>query len=145
MILTSSMIFDTSINDKETKKTIEGLVGKPFGILDILKIGAVGSSRMEVIAYSKLFCNVMKWNKQAIFASIAMRPKGLIIIINVRLNNYSWVIPYHYLSIFKTDILVIHSQGEFLKLKVYGDQNKKLIEKILEFKNKQLTAISQGV
>jgi hypothetical protein len=135
------MLFDTSIKDKETKQTIEQLVGKPFGILDILKIGAVGSSRMEIVAYSKLFSKVMQWDKQAVFASIAMRPKGLLVIINVRLNNYSWVIPYHYLSIFKTDILVIHGQGEYLKMKVYGDQNKKLIEKILEFKNKQLNPV----
>ena len=79
----------------------------------------------------------MAWNKQAIYANLSMRPNGLLVIINVRLSNYSWVIPYHYLSIFKTDLLVIHGQGEFLKLKISPEQNKKLIDKILDEKAKR--------
>lgn len=131
------MLFDTSIKDKKVKQQINQLVGKPFNLIDILKIGTIGSSRMEVVAYSKLFNNVMAWNKQAIYANLSMRPNGLLVIINVRLSNYSWVIPYHYLSIFKTDLLVIHGQGEFLKLKISPEQNKKLIDKILDEKAKR--------
>lgn len=131
------MLFDTSIKDKKVKQQINQLVGKPYNLIDILKIGTIGSSRMEVVAYSKLFNNVMAWNKQAIYANLSMRPNGLLVIINVRLSNYSWVIPYHYLSIFKTDLLVIHGQGEFLKLKISPEQNKKLIDKILNEKAKR--------
>lgn len=130
------MLFDTSINDKDVKREINQLVGKPFGILEIIKIGAIGSSRMEVLVYSKLFNKVMAWDKQAVFASIGLRPKGIIVVINVRLSNFSWVIPYNYVSIFKTDILTIHGQGEFLKFKIHSDQNKKLIQKILDEKTK---------
>lgn len=129
------MLFDTSVKNKEVKKEIDGLVGKPYNLLEILKMGSIGSSRMEIIEYSPLFSKVMAWDKQAIFASIALRPRGVMVIINVRLSNYSWVIPYHYLSIFKTDILTIHGQGQFLKLKIRGDQNKKLISKILKLKS----------
>lgn len=131
------MLFDTSVKDKKVKQQINQLVGKPFNLIDILKIGTIGSSRMEVVSYSKLFNNVMAWNKQAIYANLSMRPNGLLVIINVRLSNYSWVIPYHYLSIFKTDLLVIHGQGEFLKLKISPEQNKKLIDKILDEKAKR--------
>jgi hypothetical protein len=130
------MLFDTSINDKDVKREINQLVGKPFSILEIIKIGAIGSSRMEVLEYSKLFNKVMAWDKQAVFASIGLRPKGIIVVINVRLSNFSWVIPYNYVSIFKTDILTIHGQGEFLKFKIHSDQNKKLIQKILDEKTK---------
>ena len=130
------MLFDTSINDKDVKREINQLVGKPFSILEIIKIGAIGSSRMEVLEYSKLFNKVMAWDKQAVFASIGLRPKGIIVVINVRLSNFSWVIPYNYVSIFKTDILTIHGQGEFLKFKIHSDQNKKLIRKILDKKTK---------
>lgn len=130
------MLFDTSIKDKDVKREINQLVGKPFGILEIIKIGAIGSSRMEVLEYSKLFNKVMAWDKQAVFASIGLRAKGIIVVINVRLSNFSWVIPYNYVSIFKTDILTIHGQGEFLKFKIHSDQNKKLIQKILDEKTK---------
>jgi hypothetical protein len=92
---------------------------------------------MEVIEYSKLFINAMNKRKQAVHANIGLRPNGIVVVINIRLSDYTWVIPYHYLSIFKTNILVIHSQGEFLKLKLSEDQNKKFIDKILKLKNEQ--------
>jgi hypothetical protein len=134
------MLYDTSIKDKETKREIDIRVGKSYGIFEVLKQGAIGSSRMEVVEYSKLFTKIMSQRKQAVFANLSIRPNGILVTINVRLSNYSWVIPYHYLSIFKTNLLVIHGQGEYLKLKITGDQNKKVIDKILERKNLLFTA-----
>jgi hypothetical protein len=128
------MLFDTSIKNKEVKEEINRFVGRPFHLLDMFKIGSIGSSRMEVVQYSKLFAGVMSKSKQAVFANIALRPKGIVVVLNIRLSNYSWVIPYHHLSIFKTDVLSIHSQGEVLKLKLQGKQNHQLIQKILQLK-----------
>jgi hypothetical protein len=132
------MLYDTSIRDKETKQAIDSCLGRPYRFLELFKQGVVGSSRMEVTSYSKLFVKVMSQRKQAVFANISLRPNGIVVIMNIRLSNYSWVIPYHYLSIFKTDVLVLHGQGEFLKLKIVGDQNKKLIEKIIQRKQEVL-------
>lgn len=134
------MLYLTSFKDKEVEKEINQAVGKPFNIKDIIfkKVGVIGSSRMEVIEYSKLFASAMNKRKQAVHANIGLRPNGIVVVINIRLSDYTWVIPYRYLSIFKTDILVIHSQGEFLKLKLDQDQNKKFIDKILKLKNEQV-------
>ena len=133
------MLYTTSIRNKEEEKEINSLVGSRYNVIDMFyrKIGAIGCTRMEVLEYSKLFNSVMDKRKQAVFANIALRPNGIIVVVNIRLSDYSWVIPYHYLSIFKTDILVIHGQGEFLKLKITGDQNKKFIAKVLKLKNEQ--------
>lgn len=133
------MLYDTSVRDKDIEKEINTHVGAPYNFIDIFfkKKGTIGSSRMEVVEYSKLFNKVMSKRKQAVFANIGLRPEGIIVVVNIRLSNYSWVIPYRYLSIFKTDILVIHGQGEFLKLKIKGDQNQKIISKILKIKNEQ--------
>ncbi|RYM32577.1 hypothetical protein ERX46_15035 [Brumimicrobium glaciale] len=133
------MLYTTSIRNKEEEKEINSLVGSRYNVIDMFyrKIGAIGCSRMEVLEYSKLFNGIMDRRKQAVFANIALRPNGIIVVVNIRLSDYSWVIPYHYLSIFKTDILVIHGQGEFLKLKITGDQNKKFIAKVLKLKNEQ--------
>lgn len=129
------MLYDTSIKDNDVKREIDSRVGKAYNFFAIFKQGVVGSSRMEIVEYSKLFSKIMEQRKQAVFANLSIRPNGILVIINVRLSNYSWVIPYHYLSIFKTNLLVIHGQGEYLKLKISGDQNKKVIDKILERKN----------
>jgi hypothetical protein len=133
------MLYDTSVRDKDIEKEINTHVGAPYNIIDIFfkKKGTIGSSRMEVVEYSKLFNKVMSKRKQAVFANIGLRPEGIIIVVNIRLSNYSWVIPYRYLSVFKTDILVIHGQGEFMKLKIKGNQNQKIISKILKIKNEQ--------
>lgn len=133
------MLYDTSVRDKDIEKEINTHVGAPYKIIDVFlkKKGTIGSSRMEVIEYSKLFNKVMSKRKQAVFANIGLRPNGIIVVLNIRLSNYSWVIPYRYLSVFKTDILVIHGQGEFLKFKIKGDQNQKIISKILRIKNEQ--------
>lgn len=129
-----NMLFDTSIKDKEIKQSIEDAVGRAYNIIDVMfrGVGNIGCSRMEVAAHSKLFNAIMQKRKQAVFANIALRPKGLIVVLSIRTSNYSWVIPYHYLSVFKTRELVIHGQGEYLKLKLQGDQNKKFIAKILQ-------------
>ena len=137
-IVYENMLYDTSIKDKDIKREIDAHVGKAYSFIEAIKKGPIGSSRMEVVAYSKLFSKVMSQRKQAVFANLSIRPNGVLVIVNVRLSNYSWVIPYHYLSIFKTDLLVIHGQGEYLKLKVTGNQNKKIIDKILERKNELL-------
>ena len=132
------MLYDTSIDDKETKREIDYAVGKAYNVIDMFfkGVGQIGSSRMEVIEHSKLFDNVMRRRKQAVFANIAVRPNGIVVEFFIRTSNYSWVIPYRYLSIFKTDILVIHGQGEFMKLKISDDQNKKILDKIMKMKNK---------
>lgn len=132
------MLYDTSIKDNEIKQAMNDAVGKPYNIVDMFfrGVGTIGSSRMEVVEHSKLFDKVMRQRKQAVFANIAIRPKGIVVVIFIRTSNYSWVIPYRYLSVFKTDLLVIHGQGEFLKLKIIGDQNKSLVNKILELKQR---------
>jgi hypothetical protein len=132
------MLYDTSIKDKEIKREIIGHVGAPYNFVDMFfrQVGTVGSSRMEIISHSILFNKVMSRSRQSVYASIELRPHGIIVILNIRLSNYSWVIPFHHLSIFKTDILVIHGQGQFLKLKISGDQNKSIVCKILRLKNK---------
>ncbi len=128
------MLFDTSVNDKDTRQSIKSSVGRPYNLVDMMfrGVGNIGCSRMEVTAYSKLFNAIMQKKKQAVFANIALRPKGLIVVLSIRTSNYSWVIPFHYLSVFKTKELVIHGQGEYLKFKLLGDQNKQFISKILK-------------
>lgn len=131
------MLYDTSVRDKARDKEINTYVGSSYNFFDFLfnRNRIVSSSKMEIVAYSKLFDKVMSKRKNAVFAKISLRPNGIIVTMNIRLSNYSWVIPYRYLSIFKTDLLVVHGQGEFLKLKINGTENKKLISKILKIKN----------
>lgn len=134
------MIVKTTYFDKKIQEAIIEKVGKPFSPLDIIKKGMIGSSRMIIKEYSKGFDSFINKNLDLTYASIGLRPKGIIVILSKSYYNLSWVISYHHLSIYKTDILSIHAEGEFLKLQIKKKQNKKLIEKLLLYKAKYMNS-----
>mgnify|MGYP000924348591 CR=1 FL=1 len=125
------MIFDTTYYSKEIKEEIDLTLGKPFSPINVIKIGVIGSSRMIIDSNSSGFDKLVKLNTDLTHASIGLRPKGILVILAKSYKNLSWVIPYHHLSIYKTDVLSIHSAGEFLKLRLNGKQNMKFISKVL--------------
>jgi hypothetical protein len=133
------MIFDTTYFSKEIKKQIDSALGKPFSPFSVIKIGVIGSSRMMIKSSSPGFDSLVKANLDLTYANIGLRPNGIIVILSKSYKNLSWVIPYHHLSIYKTDVLSIHAAGEFLKLKINDNQNMKFINKVLDRKIKYLT------
>lgn len=132
------MIYDTTYYNKDIKEEIEGLLGKPFSPLNVIKIGVIGSSRMIVEEASPAFAKMTNANLDLTYANIGLRPKGITVILAKSYRNLIWAIPYHYLNIYKTNVLSIHAQGEYLKLKISGNQNIKFLNKILDRKIKYL-------
>ncbi|MEX1192537.1 MAG: hypothetical protein WEA99_11230 [Brumimicrobium sp.] len=130
------MLFDTSKKDKNTKQKINDLVGAPYNLFQTTLQGKGGrdSSKMEVIEYSKLFDKIMSQSAAQAQAKISIRPFGIVLTIFIRSKIYSWVIPYRFLSIIKTDILVIHGQGEYLKLAIDGEKGSAYISKLMKLK-----------
>ena len=128
------MIINTADIDKELRYEINKMVGRPFSVRAIMKIGTIGSSRMPVTKYSKRFMELLSSTSDTVFASIGLRPKGIIVMVSKSHNNFSWIIAYHHLSVFKTDTLNIHAGGEHLNLLLKQDQNQKFIKKLLERK-----------
>jgi hypothetical protein len=46
-----------------------------------------------------------------------MRPSGILIYINKGLKNYTWVIPFYQLVVYRTNGISIHAQGKFVHFK----------------------------
>lgn len=132
------MIANTTYYDKKIQEEIINLVGNAFSPLDVIKIGTIGSSRMMVEDYSENFAKFIEINGDITYASIGLRPKGIIVTLSKSYKNLSWAIPYYHLSIYKTELLSIHANGQFLKLKIKKKQNKKLLSKLLLYKSKFL-------
>lgn len=132
------MIANTTYYDKKTNDEITTIVGKPFSPIEVIKVGTIGSSRMMIEEYSQAFKSFIEFNLDITYASIGLRPKGIIVSISKSYKNLSWAIPYHHLSIYKTNVLSIHAHGEFLKLKIKKKQNKKLLEKLIDYRIKYL-------
>lgn len=132
------MILDSTHTNKEHKNIINDLVGKPFSFMESWKMGGVGSKRMiigEVSPNLKMYLNnVADIN----YANIELRPGGIIIYINKGLKNFTWIIPYYQLVIYKTNGASIHAQGKFVHFKNNKTfkENKNFLKKLLDIKVK---------
>lgn len=134
------MLFDTTHPNKDYTKAVKETLGDQFSLIEKIKLGGIGSSRL-VIKDSSEKIKTKKYHNQDInYANIELRSKGIIIHINQSKQQQSWIIPYYKLHIYNTECISFHSDGNYIKLlknKNYLD-NKKFIAKLTDLKNKHL-------
>ncbi|WP_047545595.1 hypothetical protein [Psychroserpens sp. Hel_I_66] len=130
------MILDSTHPNKDHKKVIIDLAGKPFSFLEALKMGGVGSKRMIIENVSPNMEQYLNTVDDVNYANIEMRNKGILIYINKGLKNYTWIIPYYQLVIYKTNGASIHAQGKFIHFKYNKTfkENKGFFNKLLDIK-----------
>jgi len=132
------MIIDTTYYSSEHKKTITDIVGSSFSLVQKLKLGGVGSKRMiidDVSPNMKAMLNVVA---DLNYANIELRPKGILVMINRGLKNFTWIIPYYQLVIYKVNGSSIHAQGKYVHFRNSKTfkENKKFFDKLLNEKVK---------
>lgn len=130
------MILDSTYFNKEHKQLINDLLGKPYSFFEALKFGGVGSKRMVIEDVSPNLKQYMSQVDDINYANIEMRSGGIIIYINKGLKNFTWVIPYYQLVIYKTNGASIHAQGRFIHFKnnrMFKD-NKTFFDRLLNEK-----------
>ena len=130
------MLFNTSHKNKAyTAKSIE-LVGKAFSLLEKIKRGGVGSSRLIIKELSTKLQPIHLQTIDDNFANIELRPNGIIIHFTNRLDRYSWIIPYYRLVVYRTKTFSIHANGHFIKFNKDKNYlaNKKFITKMMDSK-----------
>ena len=132
------MILDTTYTDKKIETQIDSTVGKSFGFVESLRRKGIGSKRMIIDEASPNMQAYMNTVSAMTYANIEMRPLGILIRINKGLKNFTWVIPYYHLVMYKIDGSSIHSQGKFLRFRknTTFKENKTFFEKLLDEKIK---------
>lgn len=130
------MILNSTHTEKNHKQIIADLIGKPYGLFDSIKLKGIGSKRMIVSEVSPNLCNLMNKVADANYANIELRPGGIIIHINKGLQNFSWIIPFYQLVIYRTNGASIHAQGKFIHFKNNKTfkENKQFFSKLLDLK-----------
>lgn len=108
------MILDTSLQNKKNKEIIDEMVGKPFSFLERIKMKGIGSSRMIVDKSSPSIEKLMNTVSDLNYANLELRPRGILLMLNRGLLNYTWIIPYYQLVFYKTEGSSIHAQGNFI-------------------------------
>lgn len=132
------MILNTTHYNKEHKSTIADLVGSEFSLVQKLKLKGVGSKRMIIDDVSPNMKSMMNIVSDINYGNIELRPKGVLIMINQGLKNFTWVIPFYQLVIYKTNGSSIHAQGRFVHFRNNKTfkENKKFFDKLLDAKVK---------
>lgn len=130
------MILDSTYNNKEHKPLLEDMVGRPFSLMESIKMKGVGSKRMIITEVSPNLVPYMNLISDVNYANIELRKKGILIYINKGLKTFTWAIPYYQLAIFQTNGMSIHAQGSFIHFKNNKTfrENKTFFEKMIQEK-----------
>ena len=130
-------LYNITYKNKETEKEINAEMGKPFGLIEKLKLGGIGSRRMIVENFSEDIKNLTLKVSGIQYANIELRPNGIIVHINQGIYTHAWTIPYFRLSVFNGDFFTIHGGGshiQFNKEKSWKE-NKEFLQKIVKLKS----------
>ncbi len=130
------MLFNTTYTNTETKELINDLLGQPFSFIQSIKMRGIGSKRMVIEEVSENFNELLNSVSDLNYGNIELRPNGILVMINKGLKNFTWVIPYRKLVLYKTYGLSIHADGKFIRFrenKTYKE-NKVFFKKMIRLK-----------
>ncbi|WP_179006515.1 hypothetical protein [Winogradskyella forsetii] len=132
------MLLETTYHDPKHEQIIQDIIGSSFSLVQKLKLRGVGSKRMIIDDVSPNMKSMMNKVSDVNYANIEMRPNGILVMINKGLKNFTWVIPYYQLVIYKTNGSSIHAQGRFVRFRNSKTfkENKKFFDKLLNEKVK---------
>ena len=112
------------------------LLGKPYSLIQAIKIGGIGSKRMIIDEVSPDFLKYINTVSDINYGNIELREGGILVHINKGLQNFSWAIPTYKVHIYKTNGFSIHADGNFVRFKNNKllKENKKFLDKIIDLK-----------
>jgi hypothetical protein len=131
------MIRETTYNVKEVRQEIATVVGKSISFLKRLRMGGNGSQRFVIIEAFRELEVLIEVDNRSRFCNIELRENGIILHFRSRLETFAWLVPFHSLSLFKSDdTLSIFAGSEFVRVKAAHNAhlNHKFIHKILALK-----------
>tara|TARA_X000000368_G_scaffold347784_1_gene287391 strand:- start:103 stop:507 length:405 start_codon:yes stop_codon:yes gene_type:complete len=134
------MLLNISYNSDKNQELILSLVGKPYSILSLFKIGKIGSPRLQIISASKEISQLLSLDNNLNWCNIELRPKGIIFRFRSLLDTYGLIVPYYKLNLFKSDSREYSFYFDTIKIKVVAKTKNSIdfIKKILIQKNKNL-------
>ena len=132
------MILNSTHENKEHKQLLVDLIDKPFSFLESIRMKGIRSKRLSLKEVSPNLKPYMNFVSDINYVNIELRKKGVLIYFNKGLQNFTWVIPYYQLVVYKTNGSSIHAQGKFIHFennKIFKE-NKNFFDKMLDEKVK---------
>ncbi|MBU2903923.1 hypothetical protein KO529_03930 [Arenibacter algicola] len=130
------MIIDTTHRNNDTSLLINDLVGKPFSFIKTIKMKGTVSKKMVIEESSENMKDYLNSIFDATYANIELRPLGILVGIIKGFTNFTWVIPYYQLVIYKGDYSSLYAQGRFIRFRKDEsfDNSKPFLHKLIKLK-----------
>lgn len=138
------MIINITYANKKTERQIADVVGKPYSLMEKIRMKGVGTSKMQIVETSEDITNCFNASVDTKYCYLELRKTGMLIGFQSVLKTFVWVIPFRELSIYyNSGLLSIYSNADFMKVKppFYGSVDKKFIKKVLNCKAKYFDEI----
>lgn len=124
------MLYNISYKDPKIEREINELVGKSYSLIENLKKGGIGSPKLFITRCSAAIYDLLHVNNTVKFCNIELRPKGIIIGFQSRLDVYALVIPYFKLVLFKPgNSITFHIDHHYISIDY--SKNSKGVQKFI--------------
>jgi hypothetical protein len=131
------MLLNVSYNRPKIKQQINDEVGIPFTLMQRLKLGGIGSGKLNIHSCSIQIHNLLILDNNLNVCGVEMRPKGIIVTFRSLLDTYALVVPYYKLKLYKgqSKIYSIYMDNYFVKVEAKEKRNHEFLKKILNYKS----------
>jgi len=132
------MLVNNSYKNPELTKKINALVGKPFTLVERIKLRGIGSPKLYILSSSIEIHNLLILDNNVNTCNIELRPNGILVGFGVRLETYLLVIPFYKLNLYKgkAEEYTIYKDHYFVKFTAQKKEYAihKYVKKILDYK-----------
>ncbi len=136
------MLINNSYKDPELIHRINMEVGSAFTLIERIKLGGIGSPKLHITGSSLEIHNLLILDNSIKTCNIELRPKGILVGFQVRLETYLLIIPFYKLNLYKgkAEEYSIYKDHYFIKFRASKNDIAihKYIKKILKFKAEHL-------
>ncbi|MFV8224910.1 hypothetical protein [Christiangramia aquimixticola] len=131
------MLVNVSYNRPALTEKINKQVGRPFTLMERVKLKGSGSPKLEITSTSLEIHNLLILDNNANNCNVEMRRKGIIIRFRSLLETYALIIPYFKLNLYKgkAEEYGIYKDHFFIKVKANKPGIHKFFQKILDYKS----------
>lgn len=130
------MLVNVSYNNPEVKRKIEAEVGKPFPLMERIKMNGVGSPKLFITNTSIEIHNLLILDNNRNVCNIEMRPGGILVGFRSLLESFALVIPFYKLNIYKgkAEEYSIYKDHYFIKVSATDKSTHRFFQKVINYK-----------
>ena len=129
------MLLNISYNRKSVTDNVNEKLGKPFSLVNRLKMNGIGSGKLKIQSASIQIHILLILDNNMNVCGIELRPKGILVSFRSILETYALVIPYYKLKLYKgqAHVYSIFMDNYFIKVEVKEKRSHAFMKKILQY------------